>query len=161
MHSKLTGIPKLAGANTSISRSVDFWVVAFKIDFGATNKIPDPLDLKEFWEMLHQPGPNEATVEKNDANPVQSFLSFHQEGQKDPTLSTESGAGLKFVLENSNFPKSQTNNASPTADSTSTGVGTKVYTPPSSNYNSFFDLQLSVVCQGRDFSIPHHIRLCS
>jgi len=108
------------------TRSVDFWVVGFTIDFGASNSIPPPLNLEEFWEMLHKPGPDQSTLEKNDPNPVQSFLSFDRGDKKDPTVSTESGAALKFVLENGNFPQRQKGDASSTADPASTGAGAKV-----------------------------------
>lgn len=108
------------------SCSVDFWVVGFKIDFGATNKIPNPLDLKEFWDMLHQPGPDSTAAEKDDANPIRSFLSFDRGDPRHSVLSTEGGAALKFVLENGNFPRSLTVDSTSTTDTTSTGVGAKV-----------------------------------
>jgi hypothetical protein len=102
---------------------------AFDIDFGASPRAPDPMNLLQFWQMLHKPGPNVQSQNQNDAQPVLSFISFdvNTNDSQGPVNSHEDGAALKFVLEDGNFPMSSRKTAGTNdgSDPTSTGAGSK------------------------------------
>ncbi|KAF8848465.1 hypothetical protein BDZ45DRAFT_269894 [Acephala macrosclerotiorum] len=87
---------------------VDFYLFGFTVDFGATNRAPDPLDLVEFWEMVHKPGPSSTPLDNDaDKNPLQGCLAFNEydsekkalsktkDGKDLPMLIPEEGAALK------------------------------------------------------------------
>jgi hypothetical protein len=99
---------------------------AFDIDFGASPHAPDPMDLLQFWRMLHKPGPNVQSQNQNDAQPLLSFLSFdsNTNDTQGPVPSTADGAALKFALEDGGYPISQSSSSNG-SDPSSTGAGTK------------------------------------
>ena len=98
---------------TDISHSVDFYLFGFDVDFGASPSEKKALDLYEFWQILHKPGPAVDSQNKVDPNRVQGFLLYdnrtdlHNEvGHKATQEPLVEGAALKFVLEEGNFPMS-------------------------------------------------------
>ncbi|ORY16107.1 hypothetical protein BCR34DRAFT_611704 [Clohesyomyces aquaticus] len=78
--------------------NVDFYLFSFTIHFGGNAKPPDPAKLDEFYQMVHQPGPESSPTAAPEGPPV------------DPML-----AQLKFTLESGLFPQYQ----APPADNVS------------------------------------------
>jgi hypothetical protein len=107
--------------------------LAFTVDFGATNKAPDPLNLLEFWEMLHKPGPQSTPLEEGaDPDPLRGFLSFDEKDSKGKSISKslpmsvpEDGAALKFSLSDGNYPMPTPPPPAKPTPATSTGAGAK------------------------------------
>lgn len=122
---------------------MDFYLFGFTVDFGATNQSPDPLNLIEFWEMLHKPGPSSAPLDQGaDPNPIRGYLAYNEydikgnerikrtktkDGKPLPILVPEDGAAMKFVLENGNYPMPSTVTTPTTSNATppNTGAGAK------------------------------------
>ncbi|KAM7207809.1 hypothetical protein V8F20_001851 [Naviculisporaceae sp. PSN 640] len=122
---------------------VDFWFFGFDIEFGARQVGPPPLNLFEFWESTHQPGPKAEDRADVDPNPVTAKILYDDNWKpeppppkplpppapglpappvpppqkpKEPVLKTpeKAAAAFKFVLEDGNFPMPASSNTSPT-----------------------------------------------
>lgn len=117
---------------------VDFYLFGFSVEFGATNQPPPPLILPQFWSMVHAPGPALASLGKDDATPLQSFLTYSipdKNGVLQPVNldtpdtppgqgSHRDGAAHKFVLEDGNFPMPKASSET-ASDPPSTGAGSE------------------------------------
>ena len=104
---------------------VDFWLLGFDVDFGASPFQPPPLDLVQFWEMMHKPGPASGDNSQQHEAPLQSLLEYSftsQDPQHQKGPATFDAAALKFTLEDGNFPMPSTPSSS-TGGQTSTGIG--------------------------------------
>ena len=109
--------------------------------FGASPALPPPLSLLEFWELLHKPGPDVASNNQNDANPVRSALSF----SKIPQTKNEEGAAFKFVLEDGTYAVPKKVDPNDKGNPSSSGDGT-----PWNVKGGSFKFRIQV-----DFAISH------
>jgi hypothetical protein len=120
--------------------SVDFYLFGFDVDFGASPSPGPAHDLRQFWEMLHAPGPSVDSKNKPDVKRLQSVLTYdaHYDEKDKPghaaaEVTMHEGAALKFALEDGNFPSppaaepktDATVPAPPPGDPQSTGAGVK------------------------------------
>jgi hypothetical protein len=89
--------------------SVDFWFFGFDVRFGPNPPLPPPLDLLEFWNNTHQPGPGTSGRADNDDNPLEAYLTWNPTADKTGSVATPqepvANAAFKFVLENGNLPQ--------------------------------------------------------
>lgn len=111
---------------------VDFWFMGFDFDFGASPQQPPPLDLLQFWEMLHKMGPDQSSGSSGQHQALVSSLLTYGFTSQDPdhkiSPATFPGAALKFSLEDGNFPlPSQPDTSATKGDPSSTGTGSKWY----------------------------------
>ncbi|MCJ1385951.1 hypothetical protein MMC17_009076 [Xylographa soralifera] len=102
---------------------VDFYLFSFSVDFGASPQALPPINLEDFWKMVHQPGPNQqATAKDQDSNPVLSRLEYTSSDSTTKDDSTVPEAAHKFILEDGMFPM-PAKKGSAAVDPASTGAG--------------------------------------
>lgn len=93
---------------------VDFYLFAFDVYFGATNRAPPPISLLEFWNMVHKPGPDQGVVAESDPKSTK---------YSDPEMNN-----IKFTLEDGAFVMPQRDSKPATATtadpSPNSGAGT-------------------------------------
>lgn len=141
---------------TKIVCSVDFDLFAFDVDFGASPQAKAPLNLLEFWSMLHKPGPEVASGDDLLDTRVMPCIMFDEKvfvpppppAKPDPNVplpkasvmgrisddengSAYEGAAFKHVLEDGNFPMPKrtpdTNQIDPTTKAENFGAGAMWY----------------------------------
>ncbi|MCJ1402453.1 hypothetical protein MMC11_005673 [Xylographa trunciseda] len=102
---------------------VDFYLFSFSVNFGASPQALPPINLEDFWKMVHQPGPNQQVTSKDqDSNPILSRLQYSSSGSTTMNDSTVPEAAHKFILEDGVFSMPSAKGSS-TTDPASTGAG--------------------------------------
>jgi hypothetical protein len=121
--------------------SIDFYLFGFDVDFGASPEAPKPLDIYQFFLILHKPGPDSSTDPSHQhESPLLTYIKV-ESSVDDSNLSSSSSAlkhqprllidalgsaAFKYILEAGNFPMaSDTTTKTTTGDPASTGAGTK------------------------------------